>query len=57
MRVFIMIKKSFSKAKKYRCSAGKSLRKSIKYIKRARHRAARRNGPEEYKKTGAWDII
>jgi len=52
-----MIRKSFSKAKKYRCSAGKSLRKSIKYIKRARHRAARRNGPEEYKKTGAWDII
>ncbi len=51
-----MVKKSFSIAKRCRCNAGKSLKKSIKYLKKSRHRAARRNGPQEYKKTGAWDI-
>ena len=51
-----MVKKSFSRSKRCRCSAGKTLRKEVKYLKKARHRAARRNGPQEYKKTGAWDI-
>ncbi len=52
-----MTKKSFSKAKSYRCKSGKSLSRSVKYLKKSRHKAARRKGPSEYKKTGAWDII
>lgn len=50
-----MVKKSFSKAKSHRC-ATLSLRKDVKFLKKMRHRKARRIGPDAYKETGAWDI-
>lgn len=51
-----MKRKSFAKAKNYRAS-NKGFRIWVRFVKKRRHRKARRGNPEiEYKKTGAWEI-
>ena len=49
-----MKKKSFAESKQ--CTSNKAFRTFIKFLKRQRNKKARKNGPEEYKKTSAWDI-
>ena len=50
-----MTKKQFSEAKQHRCKT-RGLRIYLKYLKRARNKKARREGPHIYKTTGAWDV-
>ena len=50
-----MVKKDFSKAKKYRCKT-KSLLKQVRKLKKLRSKRRRRN-PLVEKKTDAWEII
>lgn len=50
-----MVKKEFSKMKRYRLQT-KALQRNVKFLKRLRHRKARRIGPDAYKETGAWDL-
>ena len=50
-----MKKRSFSRAKTYRCST-RSMQKYIKYLKKLRAKRARKDS-SEWQKTYAWDII
>jgi len=50
-----MKKRSFSKAKSYRCKT-KSMQRYIKYLKRLRAKRARKN-IDQWRKTNAWDVV
>jgi hypothetical protein len=49
-----MKKRSFSRAKSYRCQT-RSMQRYIKYLKRLRSKRARKN-VREWRKTNAWDV-